>query len=249
VIQPAVRALLVGAVSLSLTACGGGDTSDNASDAPSTVPTPTERTLTEAQAKVIAEASLLKAADMPGYEATPPDETEDPEEEKAEAELEKCVGSESPDYLADEASDDFSKGEPPAGVEVSSEVQVVKTFAEGEADLKAFLSDKALGCLETFFGKALDGELPAGVTVGKPTVERFDIAKPAEASEAFGLRIQSTLSGQGMSLDFSIALAGALVGRAELSVISTGFGQEFPVAEQARLLAVMSTRAATAQKA
>ncbi len=241
-----LRFLLVGALALGGLAACGSEKKSTTTPAPKA--SPTEAPLTSAQAKTIATASLLTSADLPGYKATPSDNTPDPDEDKAEAELEKCVGVESPDYLADESSDDFNKGEFPTSVEVSSEVQVVKTAAEGKADLQAFLSTKALGCFETFVGTALKAAEGSGVTVTKTDVERFDVAKPAEASDAFGLRVTGGLKGGGKTFTLSIEIVGALVGRAELSVLAFGLGDALAVSEQNRLIAVMATRAAKAQQ-
>ena len=250
------RALLTTALTaLVLTACGDAPSDSETAAGPDATgvlaPSATaEAALSAAEAEALAKASLLTSADLPGYTSTPALTSEDPEEEAAEAELEECVGVQSPDYLAEESSPDFSKGELPAAVEVSSEVSVVKTADEGKADLEAFLSDKALACFESFFDKALQAEVGAdsGITFGEATVTRRSISRPDAADESFALRLSTSVEAGGQSFPVVVDIAGALVGRAELSLLSSSFGgSPLPDAEQARLLGVMAERADKAQ--
>lgn len=242
--RPVLPLLLSCSLALAGAAACGGDSAGE----PSGASTPSaEASLSADAAARIAEASVLVAADLPGYASTPASDAEDPDEEKAEEQLEKCVGVQSPDYLGEATSDDFSKGEPPAAVEVSSEVQVVATQAEGEADLKAFLSDKALSCFEDFVGTALADVEEQGLTIGEAKVSRTTVTKPAQASDAFGLRFTTSFSVAGQSFPVVIDIVGALVGRAELSVVSFSTGEELAASEQSRLLGVMAERAAKAQ--
>lgn len=240
--QSLLRFVVAGALASSaLAACGDDGGSDGAASTPKA-----EASLSATQAEAIATASLVVASDLPGYTAGDADE-EDTEEDAEEVAFKKCIGLESAPYLAEKSSPDFTKGEMPTSVSLSSDVSVVATAAQGKSEFEALRSDKTLGCLETFISAAF-AEPEEGVTADKPAITRIEVPTPKGAEASFGFTLTTNLRSEGFTLPFSLEYRGALVQRAELIVFAGGFGETVPAGEPDRLLALMAQRAVAAQK-
>ena len=117
-----------------LALAGCGSSGDGAKAAPS----PTPKVLTAAEAKAVAAAGILTAADMPGYTAKP-GEADDAEDQATDAAIRTCVGSPVRDYLVSDPGREFTKGD----LEVDSSVDVARTAAIAKAELAAYTSSKA----------------------------------------------------------------------------------------------------------
>ena len=219
--------ILVGALAVLVAAgCGSsGGGSGKASKPPSK------------DASLAAAAAInLKAADMPGYKAEPADDSSDTSTDKEEKQLGVCVGiadmSDANDVV-DESSDDFSKGEEPNTLTVSSSVTVAKSASQAKADLKAFQSDKATDCMKTFVNdvfKAQVGE-SAGVTFGDVSVSAL---RPSASGTdgSFGYLVNASVSAQGVSFPFSMSIEGALKNHTELTMMTFSIGTPLSVSER-----------------
>lgn len=230
------RLLVAVLAALAAAGCGGGGESTKSSEQP-----PSK------EAAVAAAAAInLKAADLPGFKAEPDDGPDDSDTKAQEKALAQCVGvteDSDADEIVDESSDDFSKGEAPAVVSLSSSVTVVKSTARAKADLRAYQSPKATDCVKTFVGEVFKAQLGAtvGVTLGDVVVRALHPAA-AGTDGAFGYQISAKVSAQGFSIPFALSIEGVLKGHTELSLTAFSLGTPMSEAERAAVLAVLVTR-------
>jgi hypothetical protein len=226
---PQARVATALSVLLLVAGCGGG--SSKKSD---TAPT-------AAAAESAAAAINLKATDVPtGFEgAKHEDDTEGDAEEK---DFLACVGATSTDadQVKDLFSDDFSKSSSQVEQqEVSSEVTVLTTTAKASGDVKAFQSDKAKGCVETFFNKVVTDEIGSqeGVTVGKPTVTALSPSSDG-LDGAFGFRVSLEIDAGVVKLPMELVIQGASKKHTQVSLNAFSLGK---VIEQSEIDKLWST--------
>jgi hypothetical protein len=231
---------LAGGTAVVLAACGGG------SGATSTAHHPTSTTVgvNTAADRLTAEHVNLTAADLPGWKETPnpPDATMN----AMSARLAACAGApdESKIDVVDVSSSNFDQGP----VEISSDVTMVRTHADGLADVQAINSPKLAGCVNKVAVPAIRSELPAGVSLKSLTTSRFD--PPGNVPGAVGLRLAGTMtstqSGTSVTLPFRIDEVAFLAGRAEISLDVFQFGQITDVTVEPGLVGVLYRRGAAA---
>lgn len=198
-------------------------------------------------AAVAAAAAInLKASDLPDFKAEPADDSGDNSTDKEEKALGVCVGiadmSDAND-VADESSDDFSKGEEPNLLTVSSSVTVAKSAAKAKAELKAFQSDKATACVQTFVSdvfKAQVGETP-GVTFENVTVSSLH-PEAGGVDGAFGYLVNASVTAQGVGFPFSMSIEGALKDHTELTLMAFSIGTPLGASERDALWAKLLDR-------
>ena len=185
---------LVAAVVLAMTsACGG-------SDKPKPLSTP--------KAQEVVKVGVLTAADMPGYKAE--DQEADPDDEKSDEHVATCLGLAKPSYVARNPGRSFTKGD----LEVESTADVASSASQAKAELKAFGTDKAEGCLKDEFNSLLK---ESGGTISRFELTPQTISvKGADDTFAYKLDFGATIAGQ--NLTFSGIAVGALVGQVELEV-------------------------------
>ncbi|MFN2540188.1 MAG: hypothetical protein ABR549_18825, partial [Mycobacteriales bacterium] len=141
-------------LALLTSACGGG----SGSSAKDTPPTKAEAT---AAAKAI---NLVKADFGADFKSTPADDSDSKDDEDVQKEIATCLGVDAKDLgdegtIVDLSSDDFAKGQPPSGVQVSSEVQVVSSTERAKKELALFQGDKTPDCLKATFDKLFKAEI------------------------------------------------------------------------------------------
>ena len=187
---------MVAAATLALAACGGAN--DNQKTAPAaTATTAAETTSTAvdvAADKAKARTLVLAPSDLPsGWNAKP--HQADPAGRALDDELAACVGrpSQSSYATASANSPDFSKGD----AEVSSEVQIVKTPADFDADVAAIRGSKFIPCMKRIGAKALQ---QTGATVQSVTVAPLEVASHGEYSAGFRATIRFEAQGQTVTL-------------------------------------------------
>lgn len=195
-------------------ACSGGSS-------PAKEVAPTKATGTAA-----ANAINLKKSDLPsGWTSTAADNSDNSKDE-TDKKLAACLGLQATDIndVVDLNSDDFSKGAPPSGVQVSSEVEVVASLAQAKRLQKGYSGDKAESCISTLFAdeaKAEAGSTP-GVTFGTPTVTKK--SGPSGTDGSFGFTVQVPVKAQGASINVTSTIVGFFVKHTEVTLQSTSFG-------------------------
>lgn len=232
---------LAGGLPVVLAACGGGSGATSNAHPPTTT---TTVGVNRAADRVTAEHINLTATDLPGWKESPnpPDATMN----AMSARLAACAGApdESRIDVVDVSSSNFDQGP----VEISSDVTMVRTHAEGVADLGAISSPNLAGCVNRVALPAIRSELPAGVTLKSLDTSRFD--PPGNAPGAVGLRLAGNMAtiqnGASMTLPFRIDDVAFLAGRAEVTLDVFQFGQTTTVAVEPRLVGVLHQRASAA---
>jgi hypothetical protein len=218
------------ALSVLLLVAGCGGSSKKSDTAP-----------TAAAAESAGAAINLKAADVPsGFEGTKHEE--DSEGDAEEKDFLACVGAASTDAdkVKDLFSDDFGKSTSQVEQqEVSSEVTVLKTTAKASGDVKAFQSDKAKGCLETFFNKAVAAEIGSqpGVTIGKPTVTALSPSSDG-LDGAFGFKVALEIDAGVAKLPMELVIQGASKKHTQVTLNAFSLGK---VLEQSEIDKLWST--------
>ena len=224
----------------SLTAAGCGGSSGTSSVSSSKPPT-------KAAAEAAAASINLVAADLPSdYKGAPHQSSSD---DKAQtAAFAACAGASNveSDTVADVNSDDFSKGAQLTMKQVTSDVQVVKSSSSASADLKAYQSDKAQGCLATFITKLLAKQSggAGGATFGPPKVSRLQPSAPG-IDGAFGYQVTLTASAAGLTIPFEISIEGFLVKHSEISLTLLSVGGPFPTSDRDALFSKLASRSVT----
>lgn len=223
-------------------ACGGG--SGSASGASRTTSTTATVPVNTAADRVTAEHINLTATDLPGWQESPnpPDATMN----AMSARLAACAGApdESKIDVVDVSSSNFDQGQ----VEISSDVTMVRTHADGVADVRAITSPNLAGCVTRIALPAIRTELPAGVTLKSLDTSHFDA--PGHVPGTVGLRLSGTMTGTqngaSVTLPFRIDEVDFLVGRAEVTLEVAQFGQPGAVAVEPALLDALHQRASAA---
>lgn len=208
---------MLAAATLALAACGGSG--DNQPEATATTAAATTTTAVDAVAdKAKARTLVLAPSDLPsGWKATP--HQDDPSDQALDDELAACVGrpSQSTYATASANSPDFSKGD----AEVSSEVQIVKTAADFDADVAATRSSKFMSCLKRLGTKVLQ---QTGATVRSVSVAPLPVASHGEFSAGFRATIRLEAQGQTVTL-YSDDI---LLGKDRIELTATFFDVERP---------------------
>jgi hypothetical protein len=227
---------------VALAACGGGSRST-----PSAGQATTTVRVNPAADRVTAEHINLTASDLPGWQESPnpPDATMN----AMSARLAACAGApdESKIDVVDVSSSNFDQGQ----VEISSDVTMVRTHADGVADVRAITSPDLASCVNKIALPAIRTELPAGVTLKSLATSRF--SPPGSAPGAVGLRLSGTMTGTqngaSLTLPFRIDETDFLVGRAEVTLEVAQFGQPTTVTVEPGLVDVLYRRATAAGSA
>jgi hypothetical protein len=227
-------AMLV-ASALVLAGCGGDDETPPVATAPAT--TAAAITAVDAAAdKAKATTLVLTSTDLPGWTAKPAQN--DPADKAFDDQLAACVGRPSPSTstTARAASSSFSMG--PA--EVSSDVDIVRTVEDFNADVAAVRGAKYAPCVRNGLTKLLQRQLPAGTAVRSATVARLPIGGFGVFSARFRASIKLLIQGQPAIVYQDAILLGK--GRVELSASFTNLGRPFNPALEQALVAKLGAR-------
>jgi hypothetical protein len=237
-----------------VTACGGGGgggggshaSSVAASSAPSaslastttTAPPATSTTTTDVGALTTqAKAINFTAADLPtGWTSSPSDNQSSAAED---AKVAACAGAPSPAsvHLADVSSDDFSSG----GLDVTSDVTVVRTAQLAQQDLAAIRSDRALACFRQLFPELAKTGAPANTQITVDSVDRLPVASYGDGS--FGYRLAFTVQAPAAGTVHGVGdLIGFLHNRIEVGGNFLAIDAPFPASLEQALMAKLVAR-------
>ncbi len=197
-------------------------------------------TVNVASDRSTAQAINLTSADLVGWQESPnPPNASD---QSLNSQMSACAGGPAPKTIdvVDVTSANFDKGP----TELSSDVTMVRTHADGLADLRSIRGHKALGCFRRVLVPLLTQQLP-GVKVAKLKVSDF---RPSESlPDEFGIQLSLTLSGKPNGVSVSISLSireiGFLVDRAEVSLNESEKGKATPVSIESTLIHTLDQRA------
>jgi hypothetical protein len=229
------RIAMLVASALVLAGCGGDDETPPVATAPAT--TAAAITAVDAAAdKAKATTLVLTSTDLPEWTAKPVQN--DPADKAFDDQLAACVGRPSPSIYttARAASSTFSMG--PA--EVSSDVDIVRTVEDFNADVAAVRGAKYAPCVRNGLTKLLQRQLPPGTAVRSATVARLPIGGFGVFSARFRASIKLLIQGQPAIVYQDAILLGK--GRVELSASFTNLGRPFNPALEQALVAKLGAR-------
>jgi hypothetical protein len=200
-------ALVAALCLLALTGCGGSSDGAKASSSP------TPAALTAAQAKTVATASTLTAADLPGYVVAT--ETDDADDVKNEAEFRTCLGLGGESYLASDPGRSFTKGD----LEVDSSTDVAATVGAAMSELAAYTGPKASQCTKAQLTKIIAAE---GGALTSFTLTPIVLTVPG-SDGVFGYEMSVDASAGGQTIQLRGFETGVLVGQVQagLTVLGT----------------------------
>lgn len=216
------------ATALGTAGCGGSSSAGSPSGGP-------------AADRAVARSINLRSADLAGWRESA--NTQSAADQATADRLVVCAGApaRATTEVADVSSPNFEQDQ----TEVSSRVVMVRSHADGLADLRALESPRLASCVQQIAVPYLRSQMPAGVLISGLSVSTF---QPGEhLPDSFGYRVTATLqtvSASGTeSLPLDIRVIGFLVGRAqvELSIGQQGGGAAPPVEQ--RLVRVLDQRA------
>jgi hypothetical protein len=199
--------------------------------------TTTTMAVSPATDRATAQRINLTAADLPGWQKTPSSSnTSNPD---FDATMSACVGMSLKDEVS-VSSPNFSQG----STQINSNVSMVRSRAQGLADLRALKSSRVPSCLKKAMTSTSMG-LPKGTRVSKLKVSSFT---PTESlPNSFGLRIAMTISQTNQGIIVSVPLTateiGFLVGRTEVSLGEIWKAQAGPPSVEPALLRTLLARA------
>jgi hypothetical protein len=208
---------------------GGDDETPPAATAPTTA-------VDAAADKVTATTLLLTSTDLPGWTAKPAQN--DPADKAFDDQLAACVGRPSPSTYttARAASATFSMG----NAEVSSDVDIVRTVEDFNADVAAVRGAKYAPCVRNGLTKLIQQQLPPGTAVQSATVTRLPIGGLVVFSARFRATIKLLIQGQPAIVYQDAILLGKE--RVELSASFTNLGRPFNPALEQALVAKLGAR-------
>jgi hypothetical protein len=192
--------------------------------------------------RTTAQAINLTGADLPGWKESP--NPPDTSASSFDAQLAKCTGNPADntnDDVVDVSSADFAKGP----IELSSDITMVRSHADGLSDFELTTDPKILGCVDAVSKREFSVGLPTGAKV---SYIKSNIFTPTEAVPlSFGLHSNITLvikkDGITKTLKFVATEIDFLVGRAEVSLEEFVTGKPVPVTVEAGLVHILDTRA------
>jgi len=186
-----------------------------------------------------AQSVNLTSADLPGWTASPNPETAS--DRALSARVAQCTGSPNPSNIdvVNVNSPDFDKGE----TEVSSNVTIIRTRADGLATLRAVRSSQLTPCLEQIAVPDLQSKLPSGAKVVDLNVSRLTLSSLPAESFAYRLAVTVSVPGQG-NLLISSDTVGFLDGETAVGLdITQTAGNPDPTLEN-QLISTLVTNAA-----
>jgi hypothetical protein len=249
--------LLAGCLSaLALTGCGGGSEGRS---------TP-EEALAKVRASDFARSVNLHASDVPYFEPIPEEEEEGPREERRrERRLERCLGFEdAQEPLVEVESETYGTDSPGELLRVQSSVSVLEDAAQAAEEVRGLLGDRAVGCFEKIYVKALEEDEPSDAEVRGASVSRIADPGGGDIEDDFGYRFYAKVTVQGdssqltaygptaepagdlaesLTIPIYIDIVGFVSGRAAVSLVATGAPSPVSRNLERNLLGVLHERA------
>jgi hypothetical protein len=160
-----------------------------------------------------------------------------------DAQVAACAGAPDPATSAskDVPSADFSD----QGMDVSSDVTIMKSPKLAQQDLAATASPKGLACLRWFFPSFAASSAPVGTQIHLVSVDPLPVATYGDGS--FGFRMVMNVTGHGTTAVATIDEIGFVRGSLEVTGSFTSAPGPFPAAMESRYMALLASRAAKAQ--
>ena len=190
-----------------------------------------------------ARAINLVAGDLPGFLSGASYENG---EQGADL-LAHCAGAPSPAdaHVVEVTSPTFTAAVGPAQEQISSEVVMMRTAAEADAEAEALRRPAVVGCLGTELGDELQSALPPGARLGPVAVSRF---RPAGTTlAAVGLHLQLPVTATASGATARVVVSDDLVeftwGRAVVSLNARTTGSASLRAQESRLTGLLAGRA------
>lgn len=216
-------------LTLLLAACGGSSSSSSS--------TP----LTKAQATTLAGQINLTQADVPGSTASP--NPQDAASKASDAALAACTGGVPPSKeIVNLSSPSFSTGSGLTQNEASSNVTVLPSMADVQQNLKALTSAKGHSCLNTQLNKLLSTSGQSGVSFSSGTLTTLPFST-GTTQGGFGVRVTVNAVAAGQHIPFFVDVIGFAQGPTEVELEALGISKPYPAAEEARLVALLESRA------
>jgi hypothetical protein len=223
--------LTIGVIGATTACCGGSGSNQSTSS--------TAASINRSADRATANAVNLTSRDLPGWKQSA--NTTTSADRSTTDRLAKCAGAPDPGQIdvVDIDSPNFDQG----ATEVSSEVTMVRTHADGLSDLKALQSAKLDPCVQQIAVPQIKTELPAGATITSLKISTFTPLHQPAHSFALRIGVSVNIPQQG-SVTLSSDEIGFLKGRAEveLDASQTGGGDPSATLEQ-RLVSILVTRA------
>ncbi len=211
---------------LALAACGSSSSSSS-------------KPLTTSQATAVANAINLTAADVPSSTASPPS----PNDKQAAAQLASCAGGVPPSQeIVDIDSPSLSTGSGLTQQQASSNVTVQPSVADVQQNLHALTSAKGHACLNASLNTVLSKTTSPGVTFSSGTITTLPFSS-AHTDGGFAARVTVKATAQGLHIPFYLDVIGFAKGPTEVELQTLGISQPYPAAQEARLLALLVSRA------
>ncbi len=159
-----------------------------------------------------------------------------------DAQVAACAGATDPRLSVEKdiSSADFTF----QGMDVSSDVTIIRTAPLARQDLSAMTSPKALACFRWFFPSFASSSSPAGTHIHIVSVDALPVAAYGQGS--FGFRVVMDLSTAGVNARATVDEIGFLKGRLEVSAAFTGIATPVPATTESRLMVALAGRAAKA---
>lgn len=204
-------------------------------------PTTTGASLDVAALTAAAKAINLSATDFSAdWTSSPADNSGGSTAE--DAQVAACAGAPDPvaSTVVDWVSDDFTNQD----IDVSSDVNVVKTVQLARQDLAAIRSDKALACFRQLFPGFATKSAPPGSHINIVSVNRLPVASYGDGS--FGIRVIFDAGSSAGSVRVTIDQIGFAKGRYEVSGTFAGVNSVFPADLEQSLMAKLVSRTAAA---
>lgn len=224
------RSVIALIVAVTLTAaCGGGGDSPE-----SEAPPQATSTQNIAADKAAAEQAVLRLSDFaPGWQANPHEES--PDDPDLTRRLGECLRVDVSLMGENPASADSPDFESPDEQEVLSSVSFAPTAAKAQEMFAIFERPETPGCLSDAGSKAVEDslkrpepgeEVPAGVTVGKVSVNRASFPTMGERTVAYRMTVPVRFGGLSLSVYADLVLVLRARGVALVSFFD--FGSPFP---------------------
>jgi hypothetical protein len=159
-----------------------------------------------------------------------------------DAQVAACAGAPDPASSAekDVPSADFSD----QGMDVSSDVTIMKSQKLARQDLAAMTSPKALACFRWFYPSFAASSAPAGTQIHLVSVDPLSVATYGDGS--FGFRVVMDVTSNGSTAVATIDEIGFVRGTLEVSGTFTSARAPFPAATESQRMAALASRAAKA---
>jgi hypothetical protein len=215
----------------------GGNSAESSTSTTTSTTAPTNQNI-DAD-KSAAQAASLTLSDFPaGWTSQPPSNNSNPSQ-NISAQLAKCLGVSHAEFSKAPANYDSPNFADSNNNTASNSVGYRATATAEQSVFAIVSSPNAPGCLTTAVGALFDqaiahptnpsSTLPAGATVGTPTVSQMSFPQFGDKSVAYQLKV--SVSFQSLSIDAYVDIIFVLKGRAGVTMYFEGVSNPFPIGQ------------------